>query len=383
MEPNWNQTRGPWQDSGAMQTPVQGGVRRPVEDGTRAQRPLGQSGAHRDMPYRVQQPPQGGMPRQDSGAWQEPFQQPGQPWAPQHQPWQNAPPDPFEETGVAPELAQQRSENIYDRESTFWHSMEDLNRPGAAVPQQHAARPDRHALRWIVIVVAVLVGVGFLVYGTVFRVRELSVQGNRSIPAEEVIRLAGVKIGMNTLALDEAAVEKGIESNRYLSFVCVDVKLPDKLVIQVRERTPAALIKYCGILYTVDNRGMVLEESFDTDYAYPGLVAVEGLDIQQCEVGKPLVLGKARQMDVYTTALIELKVMGAMDQIKELDLTDMDNLFIVSTDRYSVRLGSSDNLHAKLRSMLMVLDKLREEGYGVGTVDVSTPVNPTYIPEKS
>ena len=75
--------------------------------------------------------------------------------------------------------------------------------------------------------------------------------------------------------------------------------------------------------------------------------------------------------------------LGAMDQILELDLSDMDNLFLVSTDGYSVRLGNSENLHAKLRAMLMTLDWLRQEGYGAGTVDVSVPVNPTYIPESA
>ena len=107
------------------------------------------------------------------------------------------------------------------------------------------------------------------------------------------------------------------------------------------------------------------------------------MDIRVCEVGRQLMLNKTAQMEVYATALLELKVMSAMDQILELDLSDMDNLFLVSTDGYSVRLGNADNLHAKLRAMLMTLDWLRQEGYGAGTVDVSVPVNPTYIPESA
>ena len=407
MEPNWKQNSGP--------RPVTGPVRRPVEDGAQAQKPLGSSSRGADMPYRRRgqtggpvpgqasgpwqqpMPPQGmANPGQASGPWQQPvppqpgMPEPGQasgPWQqpvpPQTQPWQSPPPDPFDEPGDAPELRQARSDNLYDRDRTFWHNVGDLQAAPEQTPQKPTPRQDGHALRWIILIVAVVLAAGFLVCGTVFRVRSITVEGNRTISAEEVIRLSGITEGMNTLALDQEAVERGVESNRYLSFVCVDVKLPDKLVIQVRERTPAAVIKYCGILYTADNRGMILEESLDTDMAHPGLVAVEGMDIRVCEVGRQLVLNKTVQMEVYATALLELKVMSAMDQILELDLSDMDNLFLVSTDGYSVRLGNADNLHAKLRAMLMTLDWLRQEGYGAGTVDVSVPVNPTYIPESA
>ena len=386
MEPNWKQSSGP--------RPVTGPMRRPVEDGARAQKPLGSGRRGEDMPY-LRRGQTGGQTPVQPGGWQQPAPQPGmpetpqpggawqQPVPPQGQPWQSAPPDPFDEPGDAPELRQARSDNLYDRDRTFWHNVGDMQAATTPVPARPASRQDGHALRWMILIVAVVVAAGFLVCGTVFRVRDITVEGNSTISAEEVIRLSGITEGMNTLALDQEAVERGIESNRYLSFVCVDVKLPDKLVIQVRERTPAAVIKYCGILYTADNRGMILEESLDTDMSHPGLVAMEGMDIRVCEVGRQLVLNKSAQMEVYATALLEMKVMGAMDQILELDLSDMDNLFLVSTDGYSVRLGNADNLHAKLRAMLMTLDWLRQEGYGAGTVDVSVPVNPTYIPESA
>ena len=378
MEPNWNE-QGDQQHSGAMRSmQASGPVRRPVEDSARAQRPLGSGSGRQSVPYRMNQDttrPWGQATGMQQGM-QPPAQQSIQP------PWQSAPPDPFGDGGEDPSLVRARSENLYDRESTFWHTVGDMpTQPEQVNPA--SPRADRHVLRWVLLIVLVIAAAGLLVYGTVFRVRSSTVQGSSVISPAEVIRLAGLREGMNTLSLDHDAIERGVESNRYLSFVCVEVKLPDTVVIQVRERSASSMIKYCGILYFADNRGMVLEESFDTDVTAPGIVAVEGLDIRQCEVGKQLILGSSRQMDVYTSVLLELKVMGAMDQIRELDLTDMDNLFLVSTDGYSVRLGASENIHAKLRSMLLTLDNLRQNGYGPGTVDVSTPVNPTYIPEES
>ncbi len=289
-------------------------------------------------------------------------------------PWTEPSADPFDEPAEAPELRSQRSDHLYNREDRFWQQV-----PGGSAPRQ-PRRAEGHTLRWVVLILAVLVAAGVLVYGAVFQVREISVQGNVSLTARQVIDLSGISLGMNTFAIDDDRVEAGIESNRYLSFVCVDKQLPDKVVIQVKERVPAAAVKYCGILYTMDNRGMVLEESLDTE-AETNLLLVSGLNIHNCRVGAALDLNNTAQLLTMTEIMIELKVMSGLQQMKELDLSNMDNLFMVSRDGFTVRLGPADSLHARLRAMLLTMDKLRQDGYSGGTVDVSVPKTPTYIPE--
>lgn len=294
--------------------------------------------------------------------------------------WKDGAADPFDEPAEAPELRSQRSDHLYNREDRFWEQVEAGKKTGRHDSSAGKAKAESHTLRWVILILAVLVAVGGLVYGAVFQVREISVQGISTLTEEEVIRLSGISVGMNTFAIDDDQVEKNIESNRYLSFVCVDKQLPDKVVIQVKERVPTAAVKYCGILYTMDNRGMVLEESLDTSSDID-LLLVSGLDIHNCRVGTTLGLNDSQQMLTFTEILIELKVMSGLERMKELDLSNMDNLFMVSRDGFTVRLGPADSLHARLRSMLITLEHLRQEGYSGGTLDVSTPLNPTYIPE--
>ena len=47
---------------------------------------------------------------------------------------------------------------------------------------------------------------------------------------------------------------------------------------------------------------------------------------------------------------------------------------------FSVRLGTSERLHAKLRSLLLTEAELVGRGYASGSIDVSSPEKPTYIP---
>ena len=369
MEPNWQ----------TSQQQPQGG-RRPQtwsDQGEYAQSPLGSRQGSYQQPHQGQgtnpQPYGGGQ------AWQGYPPQPSAAPTPSN-PWATGPVDPFDEPAEAPELREQRSDHLYNKEDRFWDHVE-----GTQKTKPHAktrGKAESHTMRWVILILAVVVAVGGLVYGAVFQVRDITVQGSLTIPEKTIIELSGIHPGMNTFSIDDDQVEKNIESNRYLSFVCVDKHLPDTVILQVKERVPAATVKYCGILYTMDNRGMVLEESLDTE-ADTGLVLVDGLKIHDCRVGQTIGLSDSKQMQVFTEVLVELKVMSALSQVKELDLSNMDNLFIVSADEksFTVRLGTSDNLHAKLRSMLLTMKHLRSEGYEGGTLDVSSPVNPTYIPE--
>ena len=59
-----------------------------------------------------------------------------------------------------------------------------------------------------------------------------------------------------------------------------------------------------------------------------------------------------------------------------LTTLDTDN----RTAAFTVALGDSTSVHAKLRSMLLVMDKLTEMGYTTGSINVSNPEAPSYSP---
>lgn len=381
MEPKW--TRQPTGSQPAYQQrpaqPRQGGYQQQGQPRQQAYPPpqgYAQQPGYGPQPGYQQTGPQPGY--QQTGPQQR-YQQTG----PQQmqQPMPSAA-HPFEEPESAPELRSSRSEHLYNRNDRFWDTVGQPAGQRTGRNRRAKRQPDSGTMRWVVMILIALVAVGGIVYGTVFRVRSITVKGNINKTQQEIIAISGIKSGMSTFAIDDDQVERNIESDRYLSFVAVDKQLPDTVVIQVRERVAVAKINYCGIGYTIDNRGMVLEESQDTD-ASQGLVTVEGLNIHYCAVGEPLSMNDADQLKAYAEIMIELKVMSGLAIVKELDLTNMDNLFLVTGEGYVVRLGDGSNIHAKLRSMLMTREKLNREGYEGrgGTIDVSAPINPTYSPE--
>lgn len=306
-----------------------------------------------------------------------------------------------EDTGYAPELRAERSENLYRREDGFWQTPVE----GQGYPQKRPRNDDyfnhpeqfhqtyrrkpkprrgSYAVALVVCVALVLAATVILLASPLFAVKEIRVTGNATVSTEEIVGLSGLQVGMNRFAVNQEEVTRRLERNHYL--ICELVHMPawGVVEIRVREREVAAVIDYNGLMYYADNRGMVLEEFSTRDESVTAnKILVSGLGIRRCDVGRVVTLVDETQLSVYNEILVELKVMGALSRISELDMSSMESIFLMTRDGYTVRLGNGSDIHRKLRAMILTLDALVRDGYPLGTMDVTAPVNPTFMPYES
>lgn len=313
--------------------------------------------------------------------------------------------NPFEEPEQAPELREKRSENLYSRDEPFWERVVDApdasgdfrrdvnywNHPDV-MDTDHLLHVDNDtalqkvgkflgsdAVKKVLGIVAVIVLVAIALFGTVFRVHAIHVSGNTTVADEAIIRLSGLKVGQSSMTIDDEEVMRKIESNRYLRCTLVDVQW-NAVTLHVKERVPAVYINHNGMIVTLDNRGFVLEESLASETGYESLVKVSGMNVRRCALGQQIALQSANQLEAYTQILVELKAMKGIDLLRELDMSSMDSIYLTTRDDFFVRLGSEDDLHAKLRAFLITREKVLQMGYAKGTIDVTDPGRPTYLP---
>ena len=313
--------------------------------------------------------------------------------------------NPFEEPEQAPELREKRSENLYSRDEPFWERVVDApdvsgdfrrdvnywNHPDVmdtdrllhvdndTALQKVGKFLGSDAVKKVIGIAAVVVLVAIALFGTVFRVHAIHVSGNTTVADEAIIRLSGLKVGQSSMTIDDEEVMRKIESNRYLRCTLVDVQW-NAVTLHVKERVPAVYINHNGMIVTLDNRGFVLEESLASETGYESLVKVSGMNVRRCALGQQIALQSANQLEAYTQILVELKAMKGIDLLRELDMSSMDSIYLTTRDDFFVRLGSEDDLHAKLRAFLITREKVLQMGYAKGTIDVTDPGRPTYLP---
>lgn len=83
-------------------------------------------------------------------------------------------------------------------------------------------------------------------------VRTVRVEGNQTVTAARLFERMGLRPRTNIVLLRTDRIRAGVEREPVVAHAEVSRRLPDRIVVRVRERTPWAVVKTNGICYTVD-----------------------------------------------------------------------------------------------------------------------------------
>jgi len=157
----------------------------------------------------------------------------------------------------------------------------------------------------LAILIGVNVALGLLLLYIVFlqapyfNLQQVDVAGNSRLSREEVVEASELEAGINLLTVNLGEVAQKLQRHPWIRTTSVYRRLPGRIVIEIEERTPRAILA-AGKLYYVDERGEVFTRLFPGDSVkYPLLSGVRpaDLDAQGSEV---------REMIKISLALLDL-----------------------------------------------------------------------------
>jgi len=114
----------------------------------------------------------------------------------------------------------------------------------------------------------------FIADNRYFAVRQIEVHGGDKVGGDEIVAMAGLRQGMNIWKVDAVAIEKKIAKHPWVRRVVVRRDFPRRIVIDVEERTPKAIVG-AGKLYYIDADGVVFKEvESGENIKYPMLTGI-------------------------------------------------------------------------------------------------------------
>jgi cell division protein FtsQ len=99
----------------------------------------------------------------------------------------------------------------------------------------------------------------FVLESAYFSVSEIQVRGGEKFGGNEIVTLAGLKHGMNIWHIEPAMIESKVAKHPWVRRVLVRREFPRRVVIEIEERTPKAIVAM-GKLYYIDSEGIVFKE---------------------------------------------------------------------------------------------------------------------------
>ena len=123
---------------------------------------------------------------------------------------------------------------------------------GRHTRQPRVRRPKARPRRWLAVLL-VLAALGIaggvswaLLYSRQFEVRSVVVTGTRLVPESEVLAVADVRPGTPLIRVNTARIAARVLTISQVQSVRVSTSWPDRVVIAVRERTPALAVALPG-----------------------------------------------------------------------------------------------------------------------------------------
>lgn len=203
----------------------------------------------------------------------------------------------------------------------------------------------------------------FVLNSPYFYVREIQVRGGGKVGGSAIVAMAGLKHGMNMWKIDPAAIENKIAKHPWVRRVLVRREFPQRVVIDVEERTPKAIVAM-GKLYYVDADGTVFKEVGEgEDVQFPMLT---GLRPQELATADPEVRARIQEA-------LRLGDLMAVDghELSEIHFDSSGRLTLYPT-AYPIALHmGSGNWESKLRRLDRILTLWKGHEYRLASLDVS------------
>lgn len=235
----------------------------------------------------------------------------------------------------------------------------------------------------VVLVAALLV----FLNSRVMVIQNISVVGNRTIMAEEIIAMSGIEIGDRYMETSDEQIRRNLERNRYLVFDRCEFDYNSRrLTLHVNERIGWGVVGAYGLYYVVDETGVVLEctgNVYPDNVAGPniaGLIETESTNMRPT-VGSRLPIQTTVRLDVMQEVLMALDTTNMLMRIATLDVTYPEDIVLLTDGATRIELGDTSDLITKLLIAQEVLYQRENIGGASGAkIDVSSGTRAHYIP---
>src|SRR5579864_1396660 len=233
-----------------------------------------------------------------------------------------------------------------DEESPFLRGQKRVSARRSALPKKTASWLMRAAAAAAVLCAAAIVAGTVYRYGERswrFRVEssdDIEVTGMHNVTKAQIMEVMGADIGRHIFFIPLAQQKAQLEQIPWVESASVMRFVPNRLRVEIHERTPVAFARVGPRIFLIDAGGTLMELPQKRKYSFPVILGMNP--------GEPLST-RIPRMKAYNELVRELDSGGARysQDLSEVDLSDLDNTKVRVNDPQGdvqVELGSAEFL---------------------------------------
>lgn len=198
--------------------------------------------------------------------------------------------------------------------------------------------------------------IAFLMISPVFNITEIEVVNNQKLSDDTYISLSGINYGENIYRISKKEIKEKVKENAYVENIEINRKIPNKLIIDAKERVAKYMIKFDEKYMYIDNQGYMLELS-KNKIDFPILKGLETKK-EDIKVGNRLCDKDLEKLNKVLEIYQNAESVEINNLITEIDVGDKTNYkLILEKEKKTVHLGEADDLMNKFNWIKVTLEQ--------------------------
>lgn len=235
----------------------------------------------------------------------------------------------------------------------------------------------RNFFKLILLILIISLGVLFVLKTNFFIIDKIEVIGNNKIKKEDLIIASSINIGENIFKISIKSGEENIKKLPYTKEIRIRRKLPKTITMEIFERKEVAQVKDISSFLIIDNEGKILDVKDDENENLPMII---GLEIDN----------KIQGDNIFSEIEIDLKVefikighdIGILNEIKQINMGDIDNISIKTNNNISIAFGNLNNIRYRLSLLYSTLDYVKDEEISCTMILMDKGENPIIVTDE-
>jgi cell division protein FtsQ len=260
-----------------------------------------------------------------------------------------------------------------EQESPFLRGQKRVSVRRGPLPKRTAIRLKWVALALVVLAILGAAGAGLYDYGKHswrFRIDssdQIEVSGAEHVAHAQIMEVMGGDIGRNIFFVPLAQRKQQLEQISWVESASVMRFVPNRLRIEIHERTPVAFVRIGSHISLIDAGGALMDLAPGGKHKY-SFAVITGMN-----AGEPLSTRAAR-MKNYNELVRELDAGGAhySQELSEVDLSDHEDVKVLAADANGevlVHLGSGSYLQ-RYKTYVTHVQQWRQQFEKLESVDL-------------
>ena len=242
---------------------------------------------------------------------------------------------------------------------------------------RNARRPISWYLTWAVLsAVIISILTGFMLSLPIWQISSVKVAGNNYFPEAKIKSIAKIPEGERIFHVDIDEVKARFSNVIQIKEIKIKRKLPSTIVIDIKERTPYAIVVIGGTTSLVDEDGYIIagknlsSSIYRLDISkYP---VIRGVNKKNLEKGIRL-----DQKDrTFVRAALEMLSKFIDISAIQIEVGDREDIVIYIEDILKVKIGAPSDIERKIKIIKAMRDSVQGKWTKISYIDVRVPDSP-------